>query len=115
RSVSPVGPNGFFRIARREKRNCERTPGTRNTTFGTVYQASRNRYLDDLINRHRRRLGVKTFNRKNGSEAALALLREPGSVGILVDQSAGRREFLTEIDEAAPLTNRSYERSQHPS
>jgi lauroyl/myristoyl acyltransferase len=59
------------------------------TSFGTVYQALRNPYLDDLINRDRRRLGVKTFNRKNGFEAALALLREPGSVGILVDQSAG--------------------------
>jgi heptosyltransferase II len=59
------------------------------TSFGTIYQALRNPYLDDLINRDRRRLGVKTFNRKKGFEDAIALLREPGSVGILVDQSAG--------------------------
>jgi len=56
--------------------------------FGTVYQALRNPLIDDLINRDRRRLGVATFDRKKGFSAAIALLREPGIVGVLVDQSA---------------------------
>ena len=54
------------------------------TTFGTVCLAVRNTHLDDLINRDRRRLGVKTFDRKKGFEAAIALLRAPGSIGVLV-------------------------------
>lgn len=57
--------------------------------FGTVYQALRNPLLDDLINRDRRRLGVATFDRKHGFNAAISLLREPGIVGVLVDQHAG--------------------------
>ena len=59
------------------------------TRFGTVYQALRNPHLNELINRDRRRLGVQTFDRKRGFEAAIALLRAPGSVGVLIDQSAG--------------------------
>ena len=57
--------------------------------FGTVYQALRNPLIDDLINRDRRRLGVATFDRKKGFNAAISLLREPGIVGVLVDQNAG--------------------------
>ena len=77
------------------------------TTFGTVYQALRNPHLDDLINRDRRRLGVKTFDRKKGFEAAIALLRAPGSVGVLVDQSAGHggiwMPFFNRICSTSPL------------
>ncbi|MEI8311478.1 MAG: lipopolysaccharide heptosyltransferase II [Verrucomicrobiota bacterium] len=57
--------------------------------FGTVYQSLRNALVDDLVNRDRRRLGVATFDRKKGFNAAIALLREPGIVGVLVDQNAG--------------------------
>jgi len=57
--------------------------------FGTVYQSLRNPLVDDLVNRDRRRLGVATFDRKKGFSAAIALLREPGIVGVLVDQNAG--------------------------
>lgn len=57
--------------------------------FGTVYQALRNPLVDELVNRDRRRLGVKTFDRKRGFNEAIALLREPGIVGVLVDQHAG--------------------------
>ncbi len=57
--------------------------------FGTVYQSLRNPLVDDLVNRDRRRLGVATFDRKKGFNAAIALLREPGIVGVLVDQNAG--------------------------
>ncbi|HEU4679511.1 MAG TPA: hypothetical protein VFS35_08330, partial [Terrimicrobiaceae bacterium] len=77
------------------------------TTFGTVYQALRNRHLDDLINRDRRRLGVKTFDRKRGFEGAIALLRAPGSVGVLVDQSAGHggiwMPFFNRLCSTSPL------------
>ena len=57
--------------------------------FGTVYQALRNPLVDDLVNRDRRRLGVATFDRKKGFNSAISLLREPGIVGVLVDQNAG--------------------------
>ena len=57
--------------------------------FGTVYQSLRNALVDDLVNRDRRRLGVATFDRKKGFNAAISLLREPGIVGVLVDQNAG--------------------------
>ena len=67
------------------------------TRFGTVYQALRNPHLDELINRHRRRLGVQTFDCKKGFEAAIALLRAPGSVGVLVDQSAGHGGILDAV------------------
>lgn len=58
------------------------------TRFGTIYQALRNPYLDELINRDRRK-GVDTFDRKKGFQAAISLLRKPGSTAVLVDQSAG--------------------------
>lgn len=57
--------------------------------FGTVYQALRNKDLDRLINGDRSKQGVATFDRKRGFNGAIALLREPGIVGVLVDQSAG--------------------------
>ena len=57
--------------------------------FGTVYQSLRNPLVDELVNRDRRRLGVATFDRKKGFQAAISLLREPGIVGVLVDQNAG--------------------------
>ena len=37
--------------------------------FGTVYQALHNKLVDDLVNRDRRRLGVQTFDRKEGFRA----------------------------------------------
>jgi heptosyltransferase II len=63
--------------------------------FGTVYQALHNKQLDELINRDRRRLGVLTFDRKRGYTGAIELLREPGILGVLVDQSAGNGGMWT--------------------
>lgn len=57
--------------------------------MGTVYQAIRNKHIDDLINRDRRRNGVATFDRKRGVTKAVSLIREGGLVGVLVDQHAG--------------------------
>jgi len=77
--------------------------------FGTVYQALRNRLVDDLVNRDRRRLGVATFDRKKGFAAAIALLREPGIVGVLVDQNAGDAglwtPFFNRLSSTSPLAS----------
>ncbi|MEI6035284.1 MAG: lipopolysaccharide heptosyltransferase II [Verrucomicrobiae bacterium] len=79
-------------------------PGAR---FGTVYQSLRNRLVDDLVNRDRRRLGVQTFDRKKGFSSAIALLREPGIVGVLVDQNAGDSgiwtPFFNRLSSTSPL------------
>ncbi len=76
--------------------------------FGTVYQALRNKAIDDLINQDRRRLGVQTFDRKKGFNNAIALLREPGIVGVLVDQNAGDggvwTPFFNRLSSTSPLT-----------
>jgi len=75
--------------------------------FGTVYQALRNKFVDDLINRDRRRLGVATFDRKRGFNGAISLLREPGVVGVLVDQNAGDggvwMPFFNRLSSTSPL------------
>lgn len=76
--------------------------------FGTVYQALRNKSIDDLVNNDRRRLGVQTFDRKKGFNNAIALLREPGIVGVLVDQNAGDggvwTPFFNRLSSTSPLT-----------
>lgn len=75
--------------------------------FGTVYQSLRNKLVDDLVNRDRRRLGVMTFDRKKGFNAAISLLREPGIVGVLVDQNAGDAglwtPFFNRLSSTSPL------------
>lgn len=77
--------------------------------FGTVYQALRNKSIDNLINQDRRRLGVQTFDRKKGFNNAIALLREPGIVGVLVDQNAGDggvwTPFFNRLSSTSPLTS----------
>ena len=76
------------------------------TRFGTIYQALRNPYLDELINRDRRK-GVDTFDRKKGFQAAIALLRRPGCTAVLVDQSAGNAgiwmPFFNRLCSTSPL------------
>ena len=76
------------------------------TRFGTVYQALRNPYLDELINRDRRK-GVETFDRSKGFQAAIALLRKPGCTAVLMDQSAGNggiwMPFFNRICSTSPL------------
>ncbi|MFM8765106.1 MAG: lipopolysaccharide heptosyltransferase II [Spartobacteria bacterium] len=76
--------------------------------FGTVYQALHNKLVDDLVNRDRRRLGVQTFDRKAGFQGALALLREPGILGVLVDQHAGHSgvwtPFFNRLCSTSPLS-----------
>jgi lipopolysaccharide heptosyltransferase II len=56
---------------------------------GCVYQALRNRQMDDLVNRDRRSRGVSTFDRKKEMQGAATLLKEGGVCGVLTDQHAG--------------------------
>lgn len=76
--------------------------------FGTVYQALHNKLVDELVNRDRRRLGVLTFDRKEGFQGALALLREPGILGVLVDQHSGNSgvwtPFFGRLASTSPLS-----------
>jgi ADP-heptose:LPS heptosyltransferase/lauroyl/myristoyl acyltransferase len=55
----------------------------------TIYQAIRNKGIDDLINRDRRVKGIITLDRKRGVTKAISLLREGGLVGVLIDQHSG--------------------------
>ncbi len=55
----------------------------------TVFQPLRNRYIDRHFRKLRGRAGVELFNRDEGFDQAIALLRGGGAVGILSDQHAG--------------------------
>lgn len=61
----------------------------REMPFGTVFQKVHNKFVDDAITRFRRRLGVRTFDRKTELNAAAGFLRSGGVLGVLVDQHAG--------------------------
>jgi heptosyltransferase-2 len=56
---------------------------------GTIYQNLGNRFIDEHVRRVRGRAGVEMFNRKEGFEKAIKLLRDGGIVGILSDQHSG--------------------------
>jgi heptosyltransferase-2 len=56
---------------------------------GTIYQNLGNRFIDEHVRRVRGRAGVEMFNRKEGFEKAIKLLRDGGVVGILSDQHSG--------------------------
>ena len=56
---------------------------------GTIYQNLGNRFIDEHMRRVRGRAGVEMFNRKEGFENAIKLLRDGGIVGILSDQHSG--------------------------
>jgi heptosyltransferase II len=55
----------------------------------TIYQRLGNRYIDEHVCRVRGRAGVEMFNRKEGFEKAIKLLRDGGAIGILSDQHSG--------------------------
>ncbi len=56
---------------------------------GTIYQNLGNRFIDEHVRSMRGREGVEMFNRKEGFEKAIKLLRDGGIVGILSDQHSG--------------------------
>src|SRR6266576_3554453 len=55
----------------------------------TIYQKLGNRFIDEHVRRVRGRAGVEMFDRKEGFEKAIKLLRDGGAIGILSDQHAG--------------------------
>lgn len=57
--------------------------------LGTVYQRLGNPLIDAEVRAGRARLGVQLFERKDGFQGALAVLRANGVIGVLIDQHAG--------------------------
>ena len=55
----------------------------------TIYQRLGNPFIDEHLCRMRGRAGVEMFNRKEGFEKAIKLLRDGGVIGILSDQHSG--------------------------
>jgi len=74
---------------------------------GTVYQALRNKPLNDWINRDRQKQGITTFERKQGFRGPVELIRQGGLVGVLIDQSAGDSgvwtPFFNRLSSTSPL------------
>lgn len=64
---------------------------------GTIYQRLGNRYIDAEIRKARSRQGLTPFERKEGFQKVITLLRESGGVGILVDQHAGDKGLWTPL------------------
>ena len=55
----------------------------------TIYQKLGNRFIDEHVRKLRGRAGVEMFDRKEGFQKAIELLRGGGAIGILSDQHAG--------------------------
>jgi heptosyltransferase II len=64
---------------------------------GTIFQSQRNKYLNRLIDRDRRRLGLETFDRRQGYLDAADLVERGGILAILVDQHAGDGALWTPL------------------
>jgi heptosyltransferase-2 len=56
---------------------------------GTIYQRLGNRFIDEHVRCVRGRAGVEMFDRKDGFDKAIKLLRGGGVIGVLSDQHAG--------------------------
>jgi lipopolysaccharide heptosyltransferase II len=73
----------------------------------TIYQAIRNKHIDDLVNENRRKRGVATFNRKKDLARALAMLKRGDMIVILTDQHAGDSglwtPFFNRLASTSPL------------
>jgi heptosyltransferase II len=65
------------------------------TRLSTVYQKLGNRYLDQFVRQQRARFGVELFDRSEGFQEAIRLLRGGGMIGILSDQHAGDHGLWT--------------------
>lgn len=73
----------------------------------TIYQRLANPLIDDHVRRSRARAGVEMFDRKEGFQGAIQLLRGGGAIGILSDQHAGDQglwiPFFGKLASATPL------------
>ena len=63
--------------------------------LSTVYQKLGNRHLDRFVRQQRARFGVELFDRSEGFQEAIRLLRGGGMIGILSDQHAGDHGLWT--------------------
>jgi heptosyltransferase II len=63
----------------------------------SVYQRLGNRYIDAHLHEIRRRNGLELFDRKEGFQPVVQLLRSGGAVGILSDQHAGDHGLWTPL------------------
>jgi heptosyltransferase II len=74
---------------------------------GTVFQQLRNRYIDRHLRQLRSRAGVELFDRREGFQKAIELLRGGGAIGILSDQHAGDQglwvPFFGKLASTSPL------------
>src|SRR6266403_2600950 len=73
----------------------------------TIYQRLGNRFIDEHVRRVRGRAGVEMFDRKEGFDKAIKLLRDGGAIGILSDQHAGDHglwaPFVGKLASTSPL------------
>jgi heptosyltransferase II len=65
------------------------------TRLSTVYQKLGNRRLDQFVRQQRARFEVELFDRSEGFQEAIRLLRGGGMIGILSDQHAGDHGLWT--------------------
>ena len=63
----------------------------------SVYQRLGNRYIDAHLRQIRSRNGLELFDRKEGFQPVVQLLRSGGAVGILSDQHAGDQGLWTPL------------------
>src|SRR6266481_1998724 len=61
----------------------------------SVYQRLGNRFIDAHVRRTRSRTGLELFDRKDGFQPVIGLLRSGGGVGVLSDQHAGDHGLWT--------------------
>ena len=64
---------------------------------GAIFQSQRNKYLNRLIDRDRRRLGLQTFDRRRGYLDGANLVQSGGVLAILIDQHAGDQALWTPL------------------
>jgi heptosyltransferase-2 len=69
----------------------------RDVPVGTIFQSQRNKHLNRLIDRDRKRRGLETFDRRKGYLGAVELVKRGGILAILVDQHAGDRALWTPL------------------
>ncbi len=63
--------------------------------LGTIFQPLSNRHIDADVRRQRARTGVQLFDRREGFQGPIELLRAGGALGILADQHAGDHGLWT--------------------
>ena len=61
----------------------------------SVYQGLGNRFIDEHVRRTRSQTGLELFDRHDGFEPVIELLRSGGGVGVLSDQHAGDHGIWT--------------------